>query len=115
MAESMSFDDLGEFDFGQIDVTPPTPVGAPTRLAIGATALAGLAIAALAFSLWFAYILSIVVSVCCIFIIITDENHQSNPNYLRTVSIEWWMRIVRGVVFVLALVAILLLALDAAK
>jgi hypothetical protein len=111
----MSFDDVGEFDFGSTVVETPASVGAPTRLATGATALAGLAIAALAFSLWFAYILSIVVSISCIFVIITDENRQSNSNYARTVSIEWWMRVVRGLVFVVALVAILLLAFEAAK
>jgi len=111
----MSFDDVGEFDFGSTFVETPVSVGAPTRLAAGATALAGLAIAALAFSLWFAYILSIVVSISCIFVINTDENRQSNSNYTRTVSIEWWMRVVRGLVFVVALVAILLLAFEAAK
>lgn len=111
----MSFDDLGEFDFGSTVVETPASVGAPRRLAAGATALAGLAIGALAFSLWFAYILSIVVSISCIFVIITDENRQSNSNYARTVSIEWWMRVVRGLVFVVALVAILLLAFEAAK
>jgi hypothetical protein len=111
----MSFDDLGEFEFGQIEASPSAFVGPPTRLALGATALAGLAVISLAFSLWFAYILSIIVSISCIFVIITDENRQSNSNYARTVSIEWWMRIVRGLVFVAALVAILLLAFEAAK
>ena len=111
----MSFDDLGEFEFGEIQASPPASVGPPTRLAIGATALAGLAVISLAFSLWFSYILSIIVSISCIFVIITDENRQSNSNYARTVSIEWWMRIVRAMVFVAAFVAILLLAFEAAK
>ena len=111
----MSFDDLGEFDFESTVIETPASVGAPTRLAIGATALAGLAVISLAFSLWFSYILSIIVSISCIFVIITDENRQSNSNYSRTVSIEWWMRIVRGLVFVAAFVAILLLAFEAAK
>ena len=111
----MSFDDLSEFDFGSTIVETPASVGAPTRLAIGATALAGLAIVALAFSPWFAYILSIVVSISCIFVIDTDQKRQIDPSYSRTFNIQRWLWLVRSVGTIVALAAVLILAFEAAK